>query len=87
MTADLLPFRLVELALLVQGVGVDGQLADVMEQGRPAQPVPVGQGEVELVGDHVRKGPDPFGVPTRFPVVTAERGRQGKDLLGHRGGH
>ena len=87
MSADLFPFRVVELALLVQGGGVDGQLADVMEQGRPAQAVPVGQGEMELVGDHVREGPDPFGVATRLAVMTAERRRQGKDLLGHRGGH
>ena len=63
-----------------------GQLADVVEQGRPPQPVTVGEGEVELVGDHVREGPDPFGVTTRFAVVTAKRGRQGKDLLGDRRG-
>ena len=80
-TADLFPFRIVELGFLVEGAGVDGQLAHVMQQGRPAQAVPVGQGEVELVGDHVREGADPFGVAPRLAVVPAERGRQGEDLL------
>ena len=87
MSADLLPFVLTELALFVEDVRVHGQLADVVEQRRPAQPVPVGLREVELVGDHVGEGPDPFGVAPRPAVVPAERGRQRQDLLGHRRGH
>ena len=50
---DDLPLLLGELRRLVQDVGVDGQLADVVQQGGPAQAVAVGGGQLELVGDEV----------------------------------
>ena len=87
MGADLLPFLVVQLARFIEDVGVHGQLAHVVEQRRPAQAVPVGLREVELVGDHVGEGPDPLGVAPGLAVVAAKRGGQRQDLLGHGQGH
>jgi hypothetical protein len=83
MIADELPFLIRELPRLVEDVGVHGQLADVVQERRPAQPVPVGLGEAQLVGDHVGEGSHPFGVPARHPVVAAQRGGQSQDVFGH----
>jgi len=68
---------------LVQDLRVHGELADVVEKGRPAEPVTISQREAQLVGDHVRKSPDAFRVPTRLSIVAAERGCKRQDLLGH----
>jgi len=68
-------------------MGVHGELADVVEEGGPAQPVPIGLGEPHFVGDHVGKCPDPFRVPTGLSIVTTERGGKRQDLLCHGGRH
>ncbi len=63
------------------------ELADVVEERRPAEPVPIGQGEPHFVGDHVRKGPYTLRVPTGLSIVAAERGGKREDLLSHGGRH
>src|SRR5581483_6474562 len=71
--ADLLPLLLRRPGGLVQYLGVDGELAHVVQERRPAEPVPVPGRQLQLVGDHVREGADPFGVPAGTPVVAAQR--------------
>src|SRR5579863_3696771 len=61
------------------------ELADVVEERRPAQPVPIEAREVQLVGDHVGVGPDTLSVTTRQAIVRAEAGRQGDDAFGRLG--
>ena len=63
------------------------ELADVVKEGGPAEPVPIGLGKPHFVGDHVGKRPDTFRVPTGLPVVTAERSCKRQDLLCHCGRH
>ena len=57
-----------------------------MEQRRPAQPVPGGGAELELVGQHVGEDPDPLGVAPGRPVVGGQGRDQGDDRLGGAGG-
>ena len=64
---------------IVEHVGVDRDLADVVQQRRPAQPVDVVLGDVHLLGDHVHEDPDTLGVAARRPVV----GRQRSDQAQH----
>jgi hypothetical protein len=68
-------------------MGVHREFADIVEEGRPAEPVPIGLREPHFFGDHVRKCPDSFGVPTGLSIVTAERRRERQYLLGHGGRH
>ena len=76
------PFCGVGLARLVQDGRGHGELADVVEQGRPPEPVLVGLGQLEFVGDHVGEDADSFGVAPGQSVVPVERGSQGQDVLG-----
>ena len=71
------PLARVERPRLVQHLGRDGDLAHVVEQGGPAQPVPVGGRQPHLLGQEVGVGPHPFRVPPGEPVV----GGQGRHQL------
>jgi hypothetical protein len=66
---------------------VHGELADVVEERRPAEPVPICKGEPHFVGDHVREGPDTLGVPTGLSIVAAKGGGKREDLFSHGGRH
>ena len=79
--AQRLPLRHVQLPGLVEDVGMHRQLADVMEQRRPAQPVPGSLVERELVGDEVGESTHAFGVAPCLAIVEAEAGGHGQ----HRG--
>jgi hypothetical protein len=81
--ADLLPLRVRQFLGLVEDLRVHGELADVVQESRPAEPVSIALGKPHLVGDHVGERPDPFGVPACLSIVAAQRGCQRQDLLGH----
>jgi hypothetical protein len=59
-----------------------GQLAHIVEKGRPAQLVTVRRRKSELLGDQIGQRPHPLGMATGESVVSAEGGRKGEDLLG-----
>jgi hypothetical protein len=85
--ADLLPFPVCELALFVEDVRVDGELADVMKERRPAEPVAISEREPQFVGDHVSKSPHTLGVPPGPSIVAAQRCCKGQDFCGYLGRH
>ncbi|HTT91832.1 MAG TPA: hypothetical protein VMF65_19920 [Acidimicrobiales bacterium] len=82
-TTDLGPLLFGRFSGFVQNVGVDGKLADVVQEGRPAQAVPVSRRQVQFVGDQIREGTDPFRVAACPSVMTADGSGQRKYLLGH----
>jgi hypothetical protein len=68
---DLLPFCVGRLARLVQDVGMDRELADVVEERGPTKLVPLVPAEAEFFGDHVGEGTHPFRVAAGATVVAA----------------
>jgi hypothetical protein len=80
-----LPFALGGLARLVQDLGRNDELPDVVEEGTPADLVGLGRGEVELLDDEVGQGPGPFAVAPCPAIVGVEGRGQGDDLLGQDG--
>jgi hypothetical protein len=69
---DRFPLVGVGLARLVQDVGVDGELADVVEERRPAQAIARRRRELELVGHEIGEGTDALGVTASAAIVLAE---------------
>ena len=67
---------------LVQELLVNCELADVVEQRGPPQPVPVGFRKLELVGDQISEYPHPGRVAPRCAIVRTQAGRQHDDLVG-----
>ncbi len=69
MSEEDLPLGIIGLARLVQHRSGDGEFADVMKEGRPTQPIPIGRGKLQLVGDQVRQGPYTFGMTASQAVM------------------
>ena len=65
------------------------QLADVVQQGCPAELGGVLRGQAELLADQRRVGLDPLGVTAGEVVVGTDRGDEAQDLVGvaHLGVH
>ncbi len=63
--------------LLVQDRRGHFELADVVHEPCPVQPIQVVLGQVEFFTDHQRVGADPFGVTTSHAIVRVQRSRQG----------
>ena len=85
MVPHLCPFGVVELVGFVQDVRVNGQLAHVMEEGRPAQPVTIRHRKREFLSNQVGERPHPLGVATGESIMGAQRGRKSEDLLSGQG--
>src|SRR5439155_9829787 len=62
------PLLVIELPRLVEDLGVHADLAAVVQQRRPTQPVTFGDVEVELLSDELAEGANAFGVTPRPPV-------------------
>ena len=77
-----LPLLVGGLAGLVEDLGCDRELADVVEEGGPVEPVEVGLGELEPLADHHGVGADALGVAARDAVVAVERGGEDQEPLG-----
>jgi hypothetical protein len=75
------PFVIRQSGGLVENVGTNRHLADVMEKGGPPQPVAIVLGQAKPLGDQVGEGPDTFGVPAGLAVAGAEGGGQHQELL------
>ena len=80
MVAHLRPLLVRQLSGLVQGVGVDAQLSDVVKERGPPQPISGVGGEMQLLGDHVGECSHSLGVASRRVVMAAERSREREDL-------
>ena len=78
-TTDVVHLRAGELRGLREDLGRDHQLADVVEQRRPAQPGAIAGSELHLVGDEVGEHANTFRVTAGLAVVDAER----RDELEH----
>jgi hypothetical protein len=76
---DGLPLFFVQLAWLVEHVGMDRELADVVQQRGPTEPIARVLVEAKLVGDEVDEGPDPFGVASRLAVMDVQARGEGED--------
>ena len=70
------------LAGLDQDLDRDGDLADVVQQRRPAELLPVEVVEPHLAGDHLGEHQDALGVAAGLPVVAAQRPDQREDAAG-----
>ena len=73
MAAQLLPFLVRRLAGLVQDLGADVELADVVEERGPIQTVELLSCQAELLAEAVGVGADALGVSARDLVVDVER--------------
>jgi len=71
MPLDDLPFGVGRATGLVQYLWRDGELANVVEQCRPSQSVPVAFRQAHLFGDHVGIGADPFRVTAGQTIVVS----------------
>ena len=85
MAPDHLPLSIVELPGLVQDPRRYGQLADVMQQRGPAQPIPVFGGKLHLLGQKIGEDSNSFRMTPRPAVVRLKRGCQREDPLGRPG--
>ncbi len=74
-----LPFPFGRLSRLAQQLRRHLELADVVDQRRPAQPVAGGGGQLHLGGDHVGEDPHPLAVPPGHPIVTGQRRHERED--------
>ena len=66
---------------LVQDLARDVELAEVVEEGGPVEPVELLGGKLEFLGDHVGVGADSFAVPAGESVVIGEGGEQFEQVL------
>lgn len=76
---DHAPLLLVQRSRLVQDRRGDLQLADVVEERGPAQPIACGLVVAELRGEQVGVHAHALGVPTRRTVVVLQRGHEDQD--------
>ena len=76
------PLGGVEGRRLADDRGGDVELADVVEQGRPQQPVAVGLGQDELVGEQLGDHADALAVAAGALVVLAQRGDEREHDVG-----
>ena len=70
---------LVQLPRLVEYRTPHRELADVVEQGRPPQPVLFLHRQAHLLREHVRVHAHAFGVSPCPRIVALQRDRQGQD--------
>ena len=82
MAAQLLPLLVGRLAGLVQDLRADVELADVVEERGPVQPVELLSCQAQLLAEAVGVGADALGVPARDLVVDVERAGQLEQNLG-----
>jgi hypothetical protein len=75
-----------QILLLVQEVGVHCELCDVVQQGGPAQAVPVGIRQTELVGDQFGERSYAFCVAAGLAIVRAQAGGKFDDPFGRDNG-
>src|SRR4051794_16434078 len=75
------PLGGIERARLVEDALRDAQLADVMQQRRPAQPITVTSRGPEPHADEISEGADSLRVTPGTTVVAAEGGNQREDPL------
>ena len=66
----------------VEDLGGHVQLADVVQQRRPAQVIDLGGVELHLLADHHCVRPHPLGVATGQAVVSGQHGHQLEERLG-----
>jgi hypothetical protein len=59
-------------ARLVQNIGVDGDLSNVVQKCGPSQSIAVGLRESKLVGDEVGVGANAFGVSTGSAIMRTQ---------------
>ena len=85
MTLQDLPFAVGGLSRLVQDLGGDDELPDVVEEGTPADFVGFGRRQVEFLDDEIGQGPGALAVTPCPAVVGVESGGQGDDLFGQDG--
>ena len=85
MAPDHLPFVLVELPGLVQDPRGHRQLADVVEQRGPSEPVALLRRELHLLGQEVGEDANAFGVAAGAAVVGLERHGQCQDPFSRQG--
>ena len=76
MATQNVPLALGRLACLVQDGGIDGQLADVVQQRRPAQPILIKASQPQLLAQQVGVDPHPFGVTAGSLVMVGQRCQQ-----------
>ena len=77
--ADQVPLDGYERGRLVEHGRGHADLAEVMQQRRPAQPVARRLRQVQLGGQNVGEDPDPLGVSAGPPVMGAQAGQQAED--------
>ena len=82
MAAQLLPFLVGRLAGLVENLGADLELPDVVEERGPVQTVQVVVRQAELLAEAVGVGANALGVSSRDLVVDIERGGKPEQDLG-----
>ena len=82
MALDDLELLVCELALLVQDLRGNLDLADVVQQRGPAQTLQRVLAQVHLLTDHLGVRPDPLRVPTGESVVGVECGHEHQQALG-----
>ena len=76
-----LPLLFRRPAGLVQDLGADLELSDVMEERRPIEPVELVLRKAELTTEEVAVRAHALGVASRDPVVHAERRREAEEDL------
>ena len=79
MAPEDLPLLVIGAFVLVEDLVRDLELADVVEQPGPVQPIHLARVEADFVTDHLGVGAYPFRVPARDPVVRIQRGHQFQD--------
>jgi hypothetical protein len=80
------PFENVPLVVgrtsgFVEQFGGNGKFAYVMEHGTPAQPTAILLRNTHLLGDHVGKGSDSFGMPSGSTIMAIEFVHELKNLF------
>ena len=79
---DGVPLVVVERAALVQDLGRDGELAEVVDQRGPADPAAVLLRQAHLVGQGVDEGTDALGVAAGALVVQPQQADEDDERLG-----
>ena len=80
------PVGRIRFARIVEHGPRHGDLADVVKERRPSEPIPVLRRKIESVGNEIGEDTDPFRVPPRHAVVSIEGGGQGENSFsGDRG--
>ena len=76
-----LPLGFVRSPRIVEHRLGNGDLADIVKERRPSEPVPVLSRQVETVRDEISEDADPFGMSARQAVVFVEGSGQAENSL------